>query len=247
MWSANSVGEIGAPLGSVELGDSLRRSADNPLRASVAAESTLVARARSGDRSAYRELVERYQRRAFAVALEVVRNREDAEDIVQEAFVKAYLSLDDFRGESAFYTWLYRIVYNMAIDYRRRVARRGGDSRSLDGVQVSDDSDLGPVAMGHIESPHDNLIRKEQRRSLRSALDELSEEHRTVILLREVEGLSYAEIARVVGVSRGTVMSRLHYARKRLQSVLKPETVAEGSEAAGDPGAESQSRLLSVK
>jgi RNA polymerase sigma-70 factor (ECF subfamily) len=177
----------------------------------------LVARTVAGDREAYRVLVEKYQGRAFSIALEIVKTREDAEDIVQESFVKAYLSLGEFRGQAAFYTWLYRIVYNMAIDFKRRAIRRGGEALEYNEAREgATPSDLSARIVG----PHEAIIEKEQRGRLERVLAELSPEHRAVVLLREVEGLSYDDIAKVTGVSKGTVMSRLHYARKALQRAL---------------------------
>lgn len=193
----------------------------------------LVARTLAGDREAYRVLVEKYQVRVAAIAFEVVRSRADAEDITQEAFVKAYLSLGEFRGQSAFYSWLYRIAYNMAIDFKRRVARRGGDAVEYEeGRQVAAPSDLS----GRVVGPHEAVVEKEQRARLERVLRELSAEHRAVIVLREVEGLSYEDIADVTGVSKGTVMSRLHYARKAMQRALAdiaPEGVG-GGRSRGD-------------
>lgn len=182
----------------------------------------LVTRARGGDRHAYRQLVERYQRRVFAIAFEIVRNREDAEDIVQESFVKAFLSLRDFRGQASFYTWLYRIAYNMAIDFRRKIARRGGAVRERTPGAENGQAESALEAVGGASaSPHEVLHRKEQARRIQEVLDGISEEHRAVIILREIEGMNYDEIARTVGISKGTVMSRLHYARKKLQEGLK--------------------------
>jgi len=178
----------------------------------------LVARSIGGDRDAYRLLVEKYQSRALGIALEIVKSREDAEDIVQESFVKAYLSLGEFRNQSAFYTWLYRIVYNMAIDFKRKVSRRGGEALAYE------EGDEGGVLDHHGErfvSPHEAVVQKEQRARMERVLAQLTPEHRAVVVLREVEGLSYDEIARVVGVSKGTVMSRLHYARKNMQEALR--------------------------
>jgi len=177
----------------------------------------LVARVIAGERDAYRVLVEKYQSRALAIALEIVKSREDAEDIVQESFVKAYLSLGEFRNQSAFYTWLYRIVYNMAIDFKRKVARRGGEALEYD--EGSSEGALEEFS-GRVAGPHEAIVEKEQRARIARVVADLSPEHRAVIVLREVEGLSYDDIARVTGVTKGTVMSRLHYARKRMQGAL---------------------------
>lgn len=184
-------------------------------------DKELVARAAQGDKEAYRLLVERYQQRAFAIAYDILKSREDAEDALQEAFVKAYISLRDFKGESSFYTWLYRIVYNMSLDFKRKFARRGGAAVEFDEALPPNNAQGAMISQSQSnENPHEFVIRKEQALRIQQVLGQISEEHRAVILLREVEGMNYDEIARVVGISKGTVMSRLHYARKKLQSAL---------------------------
>lgn len=182
-------------------------------------DQRLVRAARGGDREAYRRLVERYQRKVYSIAFEILRNREDAEDVAQEAFVKAYLSLQEFKGDSSFFTWLYRITYNMALDVRRRLLRRGGATQEFREGALKEPEELAPI-LGKIAGPHEALLTQERLRLLQMALDSISEEHRTVVVLREVDGLSYEEIARITGINLGTVMSRLHYARKKLQEAL---------------------------
>ena len=182
-------------------------------------EMALVRRARTGDKAAYRTLVERYQVRAHAIAYGVIGNFDDAQDIVQDAFIKAYRNLSAFRGQSSFYTWLYRIVFNLAVDLSRKRYRKAemsmGDSFMLDG-RIGEHG-VGAAASG----PDEQLEKAEFRKMFREALRQLSPDHRMVIVLREVEGLSYAEISEVVGCSKGTVMSRIHHARRRLQSALR--------------------------
>lgn len=180
-------------------------------------EPLLIRKAAGGDKDAYRELVERHQRRLFVSAFEVLRNREDAEDVVQEALARSFFSLKSFRGGSSLATWLQRIVFNLAIDVKRRTKRRGGDAVEFDERAATG----GAERLEQLSaSPETLLRRKQQRQRLMTELEGLSEEHRQAILLREFEGMSYDEIARIAGVSIGTVMSRLFYARKRLQSVL---------------------------
>lgn len=180
-------------------------------------EALLIRKATGGDKDAYRELVERHQRRLFVSAFEVLRNREDAEDVVQEALARSFFSLKSFRGGSSLTTWLQRIVFNLAIDVKRRTKRRGGEPVEFDEGTTT----AAPERSEQFSaSPETLLRRKEQRQRLMAELEGLSEEHRQAILLREFEGMSYDEIARVTGVTVGTVMSRLFYARKRLQSVL---------------------------
>jgi RNA polymerase sigma-70 factor, ECF subfamily len=184
-------------------------------------DSTLVERVQGGDDEAFRELFDRYHRRAYAVALGVVKNRQDALDVVQEAFVKVHRHLDTFQGTSSFYTWLYRIVMNLSIDHVRR-RRKGRDVAYDDGIgrgdEVAGDGALLPRMLdGH---PGKNALRKELTQAIRAALDELPEYHRAVILLREVEGLSYEEMATILEVPKGTIMSRLFHARRKMQESL---------------------------
>jgi len=187
-------------------------------------DDELVGRSTNGDKDAYRLLVERYQARVFAIAYEIVKSREDAEDITQESFVKAFFSLGSFKRESAFFTWLYRIVHNMALDVRRKLVRRGGPVAEYDeskGVLANDATASVGITMGQVSMrPDDDLVNKEKANFLQKAMLEISEEHRSVVVLREIDGLSYDEIARITGVSKGTVMSRLFYARKKLQQAL---------------------------
>ena len=184
-------------------------------------DGDLVRAVRHGDRDAFRVLVERYQRKVTAVALGMVRNREDALEIAQETFVKAFESLQHFKGDSSFYTWLYRIVVNLAIDFRRRERRRptvpieepaGADGEPGYRLQLKEE---------RLADPFEQAQAREIGERVAAAVDELTPDHKAVILLREVEGLSYEEISRVMQCSKGTVMSRLHYARKKLQKKLR--------------------------
>jgi RNA polymerase sigma-70 factor (ECF subfamily) len=178
----------------------------------------LVRESRRGNKEAFRELVERYQRKVLAVALGMVQNREDALELVQESFVKAYENLRKFKGESSFYTWLYRIVVNLAIDARRR-DRRHPTVLLEDRVTGEDLTRTIPDTA--LNEPHQQAEAREIGERVAQAIDELTPDHKAVILLREVEGLSYEDISRVMQCSKGTVMSRLHYARKKLQSKLR--------------------------
>ena len=181
-------------------------------------DGDLIHKAANGDKDAYRQIVERHQRRLFLSAFEILRNREDAEDVVQEALARSFFSLKSFRGGSSLSTWLQRIVFNLAIDLKRRVRRRGGEPVIFEeGVTVAADS---AFEGGGSDNPEALLRQKEHRERMMRVLDDLSDEHRQTIILREFEGLSYDEIARATGVSSGTVMSRLFYARKKLQSAL---------------------------
>lgn len=193
-------------------------------------DDALVALVLEGDKNSYRLLVEKYQNKIFSLAFDILKTKEDAEDVVQETFVKAYLSLPSFKGQSSFYTWLYRIAYNMSIDVKRRVNRRGGNHiefREAGNVSNtgSDESSGGPTIVPEeaqtVEGPAEAFYRKEAGSRIKAVLDELSPEHRAVVVLREVDGLNYEEISEATGVPKGTVMSRLHYARKALQKALR--------------------------
>ncbi|MEM6961486.1 MAG: sigma-70 family RNA polymerase sigma factor, partial [Myxococcota bacterium] len=138
-------------------------------------------------------------------------------DVVQEAFIKVYRHIDNFQGNSSFYTWLYRIVTNLAIDHVRK--RRRGSEQECEETRLSPDGELQlPQFLN--SNPVRTVLRKELLEAIHSALSELPEYHRAVILLREVEGLSYDEIATILEVPKGTIMSRLFHARRRMQQVL---------------------------
>jgi RNA polymerase sigma-70 factor, ECF subfamily len=174
----------------------------------------LVQQCQAGDMSAFQELVARYQQKVLMVILGLLRNREDALEVSQETFLRAYRKINSFKGGSSFYTWLYRIAVNMAIDAQRRIKRNPVDLReSMDGILEERDE----VAKDPFVDVHD----KQLRAKLSQAINELSPEHRSVIVLRTLEGLSYKDIGEILGCSDGTVMSRLHYARKKLQEKLR--------------------------
>jgi len=177
----------------------------------------LVRRCKEGDRQAFRELVERYQRKTVAIALGMLHDREDALEVSQEAFAKVFTNIQQFKEEASFYTWLYRIVVNLAIDRQRQKSRQPllDDDQGDEGSGI----DATPAAAG--SDPYEQVKDKELGERIRAAIAELTPVHKAVILLREVEGLSYEEISEVLQCSRGTVMSRLHYARRRLQSLLR--------------------------
>jgi RNA polymerase sigma-70 factor (ECF subfamily) len=200
------------------------RSASNKAqdRAKEAEEDrALIAQAQAGDMGAFRQLVERHQRRAFSVALTLVRDENDARDIVQDAFTRAYKSLANFQGSSSFFTWLYRIITNLSIDLKRKPGRQTVDldERRL-AAEDNAETDFPTLGQSHGNDPADVVRRGEIAVRLQAALDDLPSYHRAVIVLREVEGLSYEEMARSIGVSKGTIMSRLFHARQKLQRAL---------------------------
>jgi RNA polymerase sigma-70 factor (ECF subfamily) len=177
----------------------------------------LVDATKRGDREAFRTLFERYHRRAYALAYGVVRQQDDALDIVQDAFIKAHKHLDKFEGTSSFYTWLYRIVMNLAIDHLRKHRRVRPVELDEQNLAESDDPLLPKLLGGN---PGRALLDKEIRERIDAALGELSENHRAVLVMRELEGLSYEEMAQAMGCSKGTIMSRLFHARKNMQKRL---------------------------
>ncbi len=181
----------------------------------------LVERARGGDHRAFRTLFDKYHKRAFSVAYGVLKSRPDALDVVQEGFVKVHKHLDSFEGTSSFYTWLYRIVMNLAIDsLRRRKTSRPveyDDAIRRDGENAGDDT---IVARMLDSNPRKAAIRRELVAKIDAALAELPDYHREVIILREIDGMSYEEMAEVLQVPKGTIMSRLFHARKKMQAAL---------------------------
>lgn len=174
--------------------------------------------AQRGDRDAFRTLFERYHRRAYALAFGVLRHQDDALDVVQEAFIKAHKYLDKFEGNSSFYTWLYRIVMNLAIDHLRK--HRRAQPVELDETRIESEGDepLLPRILGG--NPGRALMDKQLRGRIDQALEQLSENHRSVLVMRELEGLSYEDMAQAMRCSKGTIMSRLFHARRNMQKRL---------------------------
>ncbi len=181
-------------------------------------DQALIERCRRGDQAAFEPLVERYRERVWRLAYNYLRDREEARDAAQEAFVRAWQALPSFRGQSAFYTWLFRITMNVATDrVRQRAARR----RAFGSEPVPEEE--WERVMVDPQAPPDQLAAgAEQRARIRRALDTLPEHQRAIIMLSDLQGLSYREIAEVLEIPMGTVMSRLHNARKRLRRVLGP-------------------------
>ena len=184
-------------------------------------DRALVERSKEGDQQAFNSLVTRYQRKVFSIAFSMVRDREEAMDLSQEAFLKVYRYLHNFQGTSSFYTWLYRIVVNLCIDHIRKSGRYSTvdyDDRLKKDGEVEGEENILPSKLD--TNPVKTYARQELIEQIQAALEKLSDIHRLAIILREVEGLSYAEIADVMQVSKGTVMSRLHHARRNLQKNL---------------------------
>lgn len=183
------------------------------------ADRQLVERCQRGDLDAYGILVNRYRQRVYGLAYSMLRNEQDATDLSQETFVKAWQAIRGFKKNATFYTWLYRITTNLCIDFVRKRDRRPTVPFE-EGIDPDANADV-EIPPSNQSVPTDDLQRKELREQIDAALGELSPEHRAVVRLREYEGLEYAEIAKALGCSIGTVMSRLHYARKNLQKLLK--------------------------
>jgi RNA polymerase sigma-70 factor, ECF subfamily len=177
-----------------------------------------VRRVQAGDREAFEPLVEKYKRKVFRLAYQVLRDQEEALDTAQEAFVKAFRALPAFKGDSAFYTWLFRITMNVALDRKRQRSTR---AKSLGADDVPPE-EWERTATSTDPDPEDVATGAERRERIRKGLESLSEHHRAIIILSDIEGLQYREIAEVLGIPMGTVMSRLHHARKRLREVLGP-------------------------
>jgi len=180
----------------------------------------LVQKAAEGDESAFEELVKKYQQRVYTIAYGVSHNQEDALDISQEVFIKIHKKLKNFRGASSFYTWLYRITTNLSIDFQRRnkkVIKVDFDEKILEEpvpeARRGEDKKYDPSQI---------LERKEIHGAILKAIETLPEDQKTTVVLRELENLSYKEIAKAMNCSIGTVMSRLHYGRRKLQELLAP-------------------------
>ena len=185
--------------------------------ASQEADLELLTAVKAGDTDAYRGLVEKYQGRIYAVVFGMVRNQEVARDIAQDTFVKAYRSLDSFRLESSFYTWLYRIAMNLAIDLTRKGRRQA--TSSFDEAVAQRDGE-GIDDPHHQDSPAMNFERKQLYAVIMDSLDKLPDDQKQILLLRELEGMSYKDISDLLDIPEGTVMSRLFYARKKMQKLL---------------------------
>ena len=189
-----------------------------PEPAAPTAEMDLVRRAQSGDLGAYDELVKRYQERIYATVYHMTSNHEDANDLAQDSFIKAFQALKSFKGGSSFYTWLYRIAVNKTINFLKQ--RKNRVHMSLNDLDFSTENNPDLVALISDKTPRRDAGLKELQEKLNAAMLKLSEPHRLVVVLHDVQGMSHEEVAEVMDCNIGTVRSRLFYARQQLQSLL---------------------------
>lgn len=187
-------------------------------KARAAEDLILVNRAKLEDAAAYDELIRRYQERIYATLYHMTSNHEDANDMTQETFIKAYRALKSFKGESSFYTWLYRIAVNKTINFLK--TRKNRTHMSLNDLDFNAENDPDMVALVSDKTPRRDLNLSELQEKLNEAMQKLSEIHRMVVTLHDVQGLSHDEIAKIIGCNVGTVRSRLFYARQQLQGSL---------------------------
>ena len=191
-----------------------------PAQADVS-ELDLVKRCQAGEADAFDELVVRYRTRIFGMIYNMVHSEQDAWDLAQDSFVKAWKSIKRFRGHSSFYTWIYRIVMNVTIDWLRKKQVKGGGGEFDDAIQLKEIDPASKTVPKADALPYETMERSEIRARIEDAIAQLSPEHRAVILMKEIEEMQYHEIAETLRCSIGTVMSRLFYARKKLQNLLK--------------------------
>jgi RNA polymerase sigma-70 factor (ECF subfamily) len=181
-------------------------------------DATLVKRSRRGDMAAYDELIRRYQERIYATIYHMTANHEDANDLAQETFIKAYQALRSFKGDSSFYTWIYRIAVNKTINFLKQ--RKHRVHMSLNDLDFNAEHDPDLVALISHKTPRRDINLSELQEKLNGAMQKLSETHRTVVALHDVQGLSHEEIGDIMDCNVGTVRSRLFYARQQLQAYL---------------------------
>jgi RNA polymerase sigma factor (sigma-70 family) len=190
----------------------------NPIAPEAIAEQELVRRARRGDLEAYDDLVRRYQERIYATIYHMTANHEDANDLAQDTFIKAYHALKSFKGGSSFYTWVYRIAVNKTINFLKQ--RKNRSHMSLNDLDFNAEHDPDLVALVSDKTPRREANLNELQEKLNEALLKLSEPHRLVVTLHDVQGLAHEEIAEIMDCNIGTVRSRLFYARQQLQGYL---------------------------
>ena len=184
-------------------------------------DQDLVQLCQKGDAEAFDQLVGRYRTRVFGMIYNMVHNEQDAWDLAQDSFLKAWKSIARFRGQSSFYTWMYRIVMNVTIDWLRKKQVKGSGAEFNDEVQLREIDPASRTVPKADALPHQRMVHGEIKTRIDQAIAQLSPEHRAVILMKEIEDMQYHEIAEALDCSIGTVMSRLFYARKKLQNMLR--------------------------
>lgn len=182
-------------------------------------DRTLVARAKAGNDDSYEELVRRYQQRIYGLCYHLTSNHEDASDLTQEAFVKAWKALHSFKGDSSFYTWVYRIAYNNVLNHLKQ-RRNRTPHLSLDDLDFNAEHTPELVELISHITPRRDVSLAELQKRLNEAMLKLSDEHRAVVTLHDIQGLPHDEIATIMHCNPGTVRSRLFYARQQLQGLL---------------------------
>jgi len=181
-------------------------------------DAPLVERARNGDTEAFDELVVKYTPKLYGLVYHMTSNREDTNDVLQDVFAKAYRSLKRFRGKSKFYTWIYSIATNMTLNFLKKRGRQR--KLSLDDVDSSIEQDKDFIEATSKSDPVRETNIRELQERLNMAMQELSDDHRAVVTMFDIQGMPHAEISKVLGVSEGTVRSRLFYAHRQLQTHL---------------------------
>jgi RNA polymerase sigma factor (sigma-70 family) len=181
-------------------------------------DAVLVERSQRGDTAAYEELVRRHHKRIHALVYHMTSHKEDAEDLVQEVFIKGFSALPHFKGQSSFYTWIYRIAVNRVINFVKK--RKRQSALSLNDLDSGVEREVEKMQIGGVASPRRQTNLHELQERLNKALQKLSDNHRTVVVMHDIQGIPHDEIAETLGLSAGTVRSRLFYARQLLQSEL---------------------------
>jgi len=182
-------------------------------------DKLLVKRSKSGDIEAFEQLIFDYQKKAYNIALRVMGNQEDAKDMCQEAFIRIFKSIEGFKEQSSFSTWMYRIVTNVCLDEIRK--KKKSETVSLDGTYETENGQIHFETVSDDDTPEEAYIRIEKKRIVLKSINELSEEYKTVIVLRDIQGFSYEEIANILCCSIGTVKSRINRGRNTLKDKLK--------------------------
>jgi len=185
-------------------------------------EQELLACCKEGDIDAFEQLIEAYQGKILNYCYRMLGNRSDAEDAAQEVFVKVFRFIKSFSGQSSFSTWLYKVASNVCLDFLRKSKRPDHATVSLNQVN-SEGEEFSLSLEDNTYAPYQNVQMTEAQRALAAALDKLSPEHKKVIVLRDIEGLSYEEIARILGTAEGTVKSRINRGRQTLQKLLEKD------------------------